>query len=63
MQAHAVAHAERPRAEISTVPAIRLPSVCWAARPKITAVTAPPTASVSRLEPGDAEGDEDGERP
>ncbi len=30
----------------STVPAIRLPSVCCAARPRTTAVNAPPTASV-----------------
>ncbi len=28
------------------MPAIRLPRVCWAARPKITAVNAPPTAIV-----------------
>ena len=43
------------RAEISTMPAIRLPSVCWAARPKTTAVTAPPTASVRGVRPGDPE--------
>ena len=30
----------------STVPANMLPSVCWAARPRITAVKAPPSASV-----------------
>ena len=29
-----------------TVPANRLPSVCWAARPTTTAVNAPPRASV-----------------
>ena len=46
------------RAEISTSPAIRLPSVCCAARPKTTAVNAPPTASVSRLQAGDAQRDE-----
>src|SRR5215216_5030117 len=34
------------RAEISTTPAIRLPSVCCDARPKITATIAPETASV-----------------
>ena len=39
------------RAEISTMPAIRLPSVCWAARPTTTAVTAPPTASVRGVRP------------
>ena len=46
------------RAEISTTPAIRLPSVCWAARPNTTAKIAPDTASVARLEPGDPERDE-----
>ena len=39
------------RAAISTTPAIRLPSVCWAARPKTTAVIAPPTASVRGSSP------------
>jgi hypothetical protein len=39
------------RAEISTSPAIRLPSVCCAARPSTTAVIAPPTASVSGCSP------------
>ncbi len=39
------------RALSSTVPAIRFPIVCWAARPKSTAVSAPPTASVSGLRP------------
>ena len=34
------------RALSRTVPAIRLPSVCCAARPRITAVNAPPSASV-----------------
>ena len=39
------------RAAIRTMPAIRLPSVCWAARPKTTAVMAPPTASVRGSRP------------
>jgi hypothetical protein len=33
------------------MPAIRLPSVCWAARPITTAVMAPPTASVAGSRP------------
>ena len=33
------------------MPAIRLPSVCCAARPKTTAVIAPPTASVAGSSP------------
>ncbi len=39
------------RAAISTTPAIRLPSVCCAARPKTTAVIAPPTASARGSSP------------
>jgi hypothetical protein len=39
------------RALSSTVPATRLPMVCCAARPMMTAVIAPPTASVSRSRP------------
>ena len=39
------------RALRRTVPAIRLPTVCCAASPNSTAVTAPPTASVSGLRP------------
>ena len=39
------------RALSSTMPAIALPSVCWAARPKMTAVKPPPTASVCSLAP------------
>src|SRR4051794_10089359 len=35
----------------STRPANRLPSVCWAARPTMTAVNAPPTASVLACSP------------
>ena len=40
------------------MPAIRLPSVCWAARPKTTAVIAPPTASVARVQPRDPQRDQ-----
>src|ERR671914_319804 len=39
------------RALSRTVPAMRLPTVCCAARPRITAVIAPPTASVWGLSP------------
>ena len=39
------------RALSRTVPAKRLPSVCWAARPRITAVNAPPSASVRGSRP------------
>ena len=43
------------RALSSTVPAITLPSVCCAARPKITAVNAPPSASVRGFDAGHAQ--------
>jgi hypothetical protein len=39
------------RAEMSTTPAIRFPSVCCAARPNTTATSAPETASVRGSSP------------
>ena len=50
------------RALSSTVPAMRLPIVCWAARPKSTAVSGTTDRERLRLQPGDAECDQDGER-
>ena len=47
------------RALSSTIPAIRLPSVCWAARPKMTAVKAPPDGQRLRLDAGDREREQD----